>query len=180
MDDPVPPSPELPSSSSLPSSSIPSSSIPSAALPSAPDRQTRSKGKKARQQPADSLALPVALPAALPVALPAALPAAAPANVPLSTWPPSDQRGTKRREAGDVSAYPAASPSANDEEKDLTPRKYDAQVPRVQVDDASPPRPARRPKIVATGDVCLQLPSHLLPVLIPHSGQVRSLQEAQY
>jgi hypothetical protein len=44
-----------------------------------------------------------------------------------------------------------------DDEGNITPRKSGAPVPRVQVDDASPPRPTQRAKIVATGDVCIHL-----------------------
>jgi hypothetical protein len=146
---PQPPSP----------ASLPPSSILSTTVPSTDQRQTRGKGK-ARAQAAAAAALPAAAPPVVPAAAPPVVPAAV---------PPYELRGTKRREVGDLSADPAASPFAT----------QDAHVPRVQVEEASPPRPTQRAKIVATGDVCILLFLYLLPVLIPHSGQMWSLHQAR-
>lgn len=101
-----------------------------AAAPPPAGRQTRSsKGKGREQRPPDA-----------PV--------------------PHGSRGTKRSVTGEGTAGPMASASDEeplDDEGNITPRKSGAPVPRVQVDDASPPRPTQRAKIVATGDVCIHL-----------------------
>jgi hypothetical protein len=93
---------------------------------------------------------------------------------------PHGSRGTKRSITGEGVAGPMASASDEeplDEEGDVTPRKSGAPVPCVEVNDASPPHPTRRAKIVATGDVCVQLDAYPCFLLIRHSGQVWPLQE---
>lgn len=103
---------------------------PSPALPSSSGPQTRAAKGKQRAVPA------------------------AKADAPLTPSVPGP-RGTKRPSDTDLVTI---------EDDETTPRKADgppsAGVPRVQVDDASPPPPARRPRtdavpMVATGDVCV-------------------------
>jgi hypothetical protein len=107
----------------------PSPAIP----PSYSERETRSSKGKARAVPSAA--------------------AAAPPITPVT--PAYDLRGIKR-------PADAITSSTIDDEQETTPRKADgppdAVIPRVQVDDASPPPPARRARtepagMVAIGDV---------------------------
>jgi hypothetical protein len=107
---------------------------PSPAIPqSSSERETRSSKGKARAVPSVAAAAPPVTPV-------------------ISAY---DLRGTKR-------PADAISSSTIDEEEETTPRKAagppEADIPRVQVDDASTPPPARRARIepagmVAIGDV---------------------------
>jgi hypothetical protein len=109
-----------------------------------------------------------------------------PPDVPQSTTaqpPPYSLRGkTLKRRADEVALDDPTDISPVDEESESTMTKSDVPpiVPRVQVDEPSPPRPTQRPRtesVIATGKVsylCVWPYHHVLTSLL---GQMWPLQE---